>query len=146
MRLLIWKNYSQPELIGTVIAQEDRARSIMVGKENERMPKIQKYFGLCETCEHDATCMLRRSAQLKIIQCEEFSIQPTAAKTCAPPDETRISDALEDARLGLCANCLNVTDCGFPNARQGVVQCEEYLLDEAGVIPPIKPERSRSAA
>jgi hypothetical protein len=146
MRLLIWKNYSHPELIGTAIAQEDTARSIMLGKESELMPKIEKYFGLCETCEHDATCMLRRSAQLKIIQCEEFSTQPTAAKISSVPNETLLSDAPEYTRMGLCANCLNVTDCGFPNARQGVLQCEEYLLDEAGVIPPLEPERSRSAA
>jgi hypothetical protein len=146
MRLLIWKNYFHPELIGTAIAQEDTAISITMGKESERMPKIQKYFGLCETCEHDATCMLRRSAQLKIIQCEEFSTQPTAAKIKTSQNEVLLSDAPEYARMGLCANCLNVTGCGFPNARQGVLQCEEYLLDEAGVIPPIEPRRSRSAA
>ena len=146
MRLLTWKNYSQPELIGTAIAQEDTARSIMLGKESERMPKSQKYIGLCETCEHDATCMLRRSTQLKIIQCEEFSTQPTAAKVSAATNETLLSDASVYTRMGLCANCLNVTDCGFPNARQGVLQCEEYLLDEAGVIPPMETKQSRSAA
>ncbi len=31
-----------------------------------------KYYGLCETCEHDPNCTLRRSLQLKIIQCEEY--------------------------------------------------------------------------
>jgi hypothetical protein len=118
----------------------------MLGKEGERMPKIQKYYGLCETCEHDETCMLRRSTQLKIIQCEEFSTQPTAAKISSATNVTLLSDASEYIRMGLCANCLHVTACGFPDARQGVLQCEEYLLDEAGVISPIEPKRSRSAA
>ena len=61
-------------------------------------------------------------------------------------DETLLSDASVYTRMGLCANCLNVTACGFPDARQGVLQCEEYLLDEAGVIPPMEPKQSRSAA
>ena len=49
---------------------------------------------------------------------------------------------MEAARLGLCANCLNVVTCGFPNARHGVVQCEEYILDEAGVVSPVKKDRA----
>lgn len=110
------------------------------------MPKIQKYSGLCETCEHDDACTLRRSTILKIIQCEEFSIQPTAAKPAAAQTEAQRPDSSDYARMGLCANCLYVAACGFPNARQGVLQCEEYLLDEAGVVPPVEPVRSQSAA
>jgi len=109
------------------------------------MPKSTKYFGLCENCEHDATCMLRRSTVLKIIQCEEFSIQPTTTEVTTPQD-TPYSETPEQARMGLCANCLNLPTCGFPDARQGVLHCEEYVLDEAGEVPPMKPERSKSAA
>jgi hypothetical protein len=105
-----------------------------------------KYTGLCETCDHDATCMLRRSTQLEIIQCEEFSTQPLASATPPSPSQTSFLDPKEAARLGLCANCLNVVTCGFPKARQGVLQCEEYILDEAGVIPPMQDEYSKSAA
>jgi len=110
------------------------------------MPERSKYSGLCETCEHDATCMLRRCSQLKIIQCEEFSIQPVVGKTGSILSEAMPS--AEESRLGLCANCLNVESCGFPNARQGVLQCEEYTLDEKGAVPPApaKSERSKSAA
>ncbi len=110
------------------------------------MTKTSKYYGLCETCEYDATCTLRRSSQLKIIQCEEFSIQPVAKKVRAVQAGTQNSDFSESAQMGLCANCLHSLTCGFPNARQGVVQCEEYTLDEAGVVPPVKSVRSRSAA
>jgi hypothetical protein len=110
------------------------------------MPKNTKYFGLCETCEHDETCTLRRSTQLKIIQCEEFSTQPVSATLSPATNALLPSDSSEYTGMGLCANCLHVPDCGFPNARQGVLQCEEYVLDEAGVIPPTQPKRSRSAA
>jgi hypothetical protein len=110
------------------------------------MTKNSKYYGLCETCEHDATCMLRRSTQLKIIQCEEFSIQPVAARTGTVQVGIQIYDVAEESRLGLCANCLHSLTCGFPNARQGVVQCEEHVLDEEESIPPAKSEPSRSAA
>jgi hypothetical protein len=110
------------------------------------MTKTPKYYGLCETCEHDSTCMLRRSAQLKIIQCEEFSIQPVAVRAKTVQGGMQVSDLAEESRMGLCANCLHSQTCGFPNARQGVLQCEEYLLDEEEAVPPAKSEPSRSAA
>jgi hypothetical protein len=111
------------------------------------MTKKTKYHGLCETCEHDPTCMLRRSTKLEIIQCEEFSIQPVAQKPNAIQSEESVDTvkAVNTVRMGLCVNCLNVAACGFPNARRGVLQCEEYLLDENGVVPP-QSEYSISAA
>jgi hypothetical protein len=108
------------------------------------MAEAPKYYGLCETCEHDPTCMLRRSTKLEIIQCEEFSIQPFAQKP-AVVQNGAIMDPKEAAGMGLCANCIHVESCGFPNARHGVVQCEEYQLDEDGIVPPLT-EYSRSAA
>jgi hypothetical protein len=110
------------------------------------MTDMPKYSGLCETCDHDATCMLRRSTQLEIIQCEEFSTKPVAGNPVPPASQKEPADPKEAARLGLCANCLNVLTCGFPNARQGVLHCEEYVLDEAGVVPPMEAEYSQSAA
>jgi hypothetical protein len=110
------------------------------------MAYMPKYSGLCETCDHDPTCMLRRSTQLEIIQCEEFSIQTAAYKPPSVPVETMIADPAIVTQMGLCANCLNVVSCGFPGARHSVLQCEEYLLDESGVIPPVRAERSKSAA
>jgi hypothetical protein len=110
------------------------------------MADTLKYSGLCETCEHDATCTLRRSSRLEIIQCEEFSIQPVVSKAAPPMKKETAPDPDGAVRMGLCANCLNVVSCGFPNARNGVLQCEEYVLDESGVVPPASSEYSRSAA
>jgi len=109
------------------------------------MTEKPKYSGLCETCDYDATCTLRRSTQLKIIQCEEFSVQSSSAKPIAR-QQALDSDLNEAQAPGLCSNCLHVLTCGFPNARRGVVTCEEYLLDEAGVITSATDEHSRSAA
>jgi len=109
------------------------------------MAKRIKYHGLCETCEHDPTCMLRRSTKLDIIQCEEFSIQPVHQKPDFVHNGGAIANTAETSRLGLCANCLNMVTCGFPNARQGVLQCEEHLLDSGGAIPA-RSEYSVSAA
>jgi hypothetical protein len=110
------------------------------------MPEIAKYYGLCETCEHDATCMLRRSTQLKIIQCEEFSTQPVRRKTESVPDGSMPANPVEVSSVGICVNCANVATCGFPNARRGVQQCEEYVLGEAGVVPTKQAECSEPAA
>jgi len=107
------------------------------------MAEIARYSGLCETCDHDSTCMLRRSTVLKIIECEEFSIQ---ASVTLPAREATASDPAETGGLGLCTNCLNVVTCGFPNARRGVLECEEYVLDQAGVIPAVEIDYSKSAA
>ena len=105
-----------------------------------------KYYGLCETCEHDANCTLRRSSQLKIVQCEKFSVRPAEKKAPQESGDAGFEDPAEAARLGICSNCLNVHTCGFPDARRGVLQCEEYVLDEAGVTPPVQTGYSRSAA
>jgi hypothetical protein len=110
----------------------------------ELMAEMSKYYGLCETCEHDSTCMLRRSPILEIIQCEEFSIHPFAQKPSVAQTGVTM-DAKDSAGMGLCANCLHVANCGFPNARCGVLQCEEYQLDEEGIVPPLT-KYSKSAA
>jgi hypothetical protein len=120
--------------------------SIFIARKGFFMTEFPKYYGLCETCDHDATCTLRRSSQLKIIMCEEFETQAGINKP-APSDSGKRASELDNADgLGLCAHCLNGITCAFPDARHNVLYCEEYSLDEAGVVPPIQCEYSRSAA
>jgi F420-non-reducing hydrogenase iron-sulfur subunit len=46
------------------------------------MAQMLKHYGLCENCDRDATCTLRRSARLAIIECEEFAAtQPRVLRT-----------------------------------------------------------------
>jgi hypothetical protein len=42
------------------------------------MAALSKYIGLCETCDQDAVCTLKRSSRLEIIYCEQFS--PTSVE------------------------------------------------------------------
>jgi hypothetical protein len=81
-----------------------------------------------------------------IIRCEEFSTQAGTGKAIPSGNLGMHSDLIETSRMGLCANCLNVLGCGFPNARQNVLQCEEYVLDNAGIIHVAQEEYSKSAA
>jgi hypothetical protein len=90
--------------------------------------------------------MLRRSPELAIIQCEEFSIRLVCGKALSPLDEMLLPNLSGFAGLGLCGNCINAITCGFPEARKGVLQCEEYRLDDAGATPPRQVEYSESAA
>jgi hypothetical protein len=110
------------------------------------MTNAIKYAGLCETCDHDSTCTLRRMPHLEVIQCEEFSVQSYPSKTLAASPESPFVDPAEFSRMGLCSNCLNVAACGLPQTLQGVQHCEEYVLDEAGIVPPVQPQNSESAA
>jgi hypothetical protein len=107
---------------------------------------MTKYYGLCETCDYDDTCNLRRFSQLKVIQCEEFSIQPSPSMVISVRDPAMHSDPVAISRMGLCVNCQHILTCGFPNSRQNVLQCEEYMLDESGIQPSVQAEPSRSAA
>ena len=60
-----------------------------------------KYRGLCETCEHDATCMLRRSSQLRIVQCEDFSVRPFEKKAQPVADDQGFQDPADAAQPGI---------------------------------------------
>lgn len=109
------------------------------------MSQFPKYSGLCETCDHDATCTLRRSSQLKIIMCEEFVTQIELGQP-VHFDVTRTPELAGADSLGLCANCRNKATCALPDACHGVLSCEEYALDEAGPVHPAQLNCSRSAA
>jgi hypothetical protein len=42
----------------------------------DAMTNTVKYSGICETCDHDQACMLKRIPQLEIIECEHFCTHP----------------------------------------------------------------------
>lgn len=51
------------------------------------MGGLLKYRGLCETCDFDATCTLKRSPRLEIIHCEQFFAQPIMYRQTPIQDE-----------------------------------------------------------
>ena len=98
--------------------------------------------GLCETCDHDATCTLHRIVQLAVVQCEEFeATKNPALQPAAIAPRMALLDSTEAARMGLCANCGNEPTCALPNARQRVLECEEHTTEDCrhGSRPVIIP-------
>ena len=56
------------------------------------MAANSKYHGLCETCDRDAICTLKRSSRLEIIHCEQYSTQPAIKKQDAAQGEMVVLD------------------------------------------------------
>jgi hypothetical protein len=56
---------------------------------------MSKYLGLCQTCDQDSTCTLKRSPKLEIIQCEEYSTQPIMRKRTSAGNDVSSSAASE---------------------------------------------------
>lgn len=49
----------------------------------DAMANTVKYSGICETCDHDQACRLKRIPQLEVIECEYFCTHPVVNDTPA---------------------------------------------------------------
>ncbi len=78
---------------------------------------------------------------MAVIQCEEFEATGLMATKSSTGEPATLPAAAEYAPHGLCANCANRLSCALPNARNGVLECEEYALEEAPAIPIPKTRR-----
>jgi F420-non-reducing hydrogenase iron-sulfur subunit len=82
------------------------------------MAPMHKHYGLCEDCDRDAACTLKRSVRLAIIECEEFvPAQPRVSKTNKTRGGMMPSDPLEQT---LSLNVKSVEDCPSPD------NCESF--------------------
>ena len=59
----------------------------MLVERNDALANAVKYSGLCETCDHDQACVLKRIPQLEIIECEQFCTHPIVNNISAVPAE-----------------------------------------------------------
>jgi hypothetical protein len=66
----------------------------------DAMANTVKYSGICETCDHDQACMLKRIPQLEIIECEHFCTHPVVNTISATPAEAAKEDPTEAGRVG----------------------------------------------
>jgi len=66
------------------------------------MAVMSKYRGLCETCDHDAICTMKRSPRLEIIQCEQFSTQPVMHRQAVSQGESSPSDSPRNHGIATC--------------------------------------------
>ena len=86
------------------------------------MPDMREEGGLCSSCESAPACALPAKGGA-VVECEEHvapGAAPLARQAGDPPAPPGRGD------LGLCANCESVETCTFPQARKGVVFCEEH--------------------
>jgi hypothetical protein len=75
------------------------------------MAARSKYTGLCETCEQDATCTLKRSSQLEIIYCEQYFTQPLMDKKTPIQEEVSQSADRQRQGMGSCSvKRISITD------------------------------------
>jgi hypothetical protein len=72
-------------------------------EKGSAMAARSKYTGLCETCEQDATCTLKRSSQLEIIYCEQFFTQPLMEKKTTGEEEASQSADPQRQDIGSCS-------------------------------------------
>lgn len=84
---------------------------------------------LCVNCAHRDGCGFRGAAP--VLQCEEYRCEgPGCAEVRAvkaKPASSASRSVQEPPDLkGLCVNCDNRFDCGFPRLQGGVWHCQEY--------------------
>jgi F420-non-reducing hydrogenase iron-sulfur subunit len=76
------------------------------------MAQMHRHYGLCEDCDRDAACTLKRSVRLAIIECEEFvPARPKLSKMNKTRGGTMSSDPLEQT---VSLNVKSVEDSPFP--------------------------------
>jgi hypothetical protein len=61
----------------------------------DAMANAVKYSGLCETCDNDQACMLKRIPQFEIIECEQFCTHPVVNNVSAVAADTTNGDPAE---------------------------------------------------
>ena len=97
------------------------------------MSENRSFQGLCLTCQNASECTFPRDSARPVWQCEEFtgderSPERISVEGCIP-SRTGLIEAERDlgAWIGLCKNCANRQDCGYPKPDGGVWRCEEYI-------------------
>ena len=90
------------------------------------------FQGLCLTCQNASECTFPRDSARPVWQCEEFAGDGKAPERVSVegimPPRTGLVEAETalGAWVGLCKNCANRQDCGYPKPEGGVWRCEEY--------------------
>jgi len=111
------------------------------------MDFVNKYWGICITCNHRPICLSFQNSlriQIPVLHCEEFEDYPPSKEEfdVDPPSinedilrnasgASSVNDGDNDEKIteksiGLCINCENRKPCMFPAPAGGVWHCEEY--------------------
>ena len=108
------------------VAVETDSRTLEIATNASRCQEL----GICQSCNHRATCLFLASARRPIFFCEEFddrdseSSAPVTAPSATPlREEINYGEAQEQ---GLCANCATKADCMNRQPGAAVWHCEDY--------------------
>lgn len=106
----------------------------MVKTETQTMTSTStpvRELGICETCNHNATCLFLKASRHPVWYCDEFDATNTSVKSDKPaavsmpkPADHYFGEAIH---VGLCANCDSRTGCSYRKPGVTVVECENYL-------------------
>ena len=88
--------------------------------------------GICSTCEHFSSCMLRRRNQRPVLFCEEY--QPASPPNASNRAETtnwggRVRSG--SSHMGLCRTCRKLSHCAMAKPGGGTWHCADYEEDES---------------
>lgn len=96
------------------------------------MPGNTEYGGLCCTCKNAADCAFPGCSEKAVMHCEQFDDREASPARAVVEEKSPIRDSYSAADgptsqfNGLCGDCENCEDCGFPKPEGGVWHCEEY--------------------
>lgn len=108
----------------TSTVTEARGQTLELATSKERCQEL----GICQSCNHRATCLFLASARRPIYFCEEFDDRNGESDAVAPVtttirEEINYGEAQEQ---GLCANCATKADCMNRQPGVAVWHCEDY--------------------
>ena len=83
--------------IGTSFAT-NKVAEVMPVERMDAMANTVKYSGICETCDHDKACMLKRIPQLEVIECEHFCTHPVVNNLSVVPADASLADPAESSQ------------------------------------------------
>ncbi len=83
--------------------------------------------GLCLTCAYSGRCAFRKNARSGTNFCEEYKTHDRPAPVLPSALVSPVPVKNRPSRVkGLCGNCSQYGNCGFPKPEAGVWHCEEY--------------------
>ena len=89
-------------------------------------------MGICSTCEHMSTCMLRRNNKKPVLFCEEFQPAGNPWPPSRRGETTHGGGAMRSGSsyLGLCRTCRKLSSCPFAKPGGGTWHCTDYEKEE----------------
>ena len=90
---------------------------------------LEEAEGLCATCNHAASCAIRKASRKPVWFCEEFDnyLAPSGhAAEAAGSTRMKREPKPNGGAAGLCANCDSRENCSYRTPGAEIWFCEQY--------------------